>query len=186
MIISPTQEEIRAGWALQMKCELKRVALRQCRVSFEGTEGTFKGPFSLKHTYSSKANPLKDGALRIEVQFRFQGSDKSEPPLPLFSVECTFDLDYEIQDKSFQPLPESISAFKDGNAIFNCWPYTREFLHDMASRMELQLPPLPFLRILPQPKAVQAATPAPPIKRRRIRKLAPTESPESVKPSVKV
>jgi hypothetical protein len=69
----------------------------------------------------------------------------------LFSIECAFDLDYEINDKDFEPLPESISAFKDGNAIFNCWPYARELVSSLTSRMDLQVPALPFLRMAPKP-----------------------------------
>lgn len=180
MIISQTQDEIRAGWALQAKCELKRVALRQCRVSLEGAEEALKGPFSLKLSHISAASPIRSGVLRIEVRFQFQSYDKSEPPSSLFSIECAYDLDYEIQDKSFQPLSESIAAFKDGNAIFNCWPYAREFVQNMVTRMELHPPPLPFLRILPKPKEVQTVTAAP-RKRVRVRKIIATKSPEAVK-----
>jgi hypothetical protein len=79
----------------------------------------------------------------------------------LFGVECAFDIDYEIEDKSYIPSPESIAAFKDGNAIFNCWPYAREFVQNITIRMAVHPPPLPFLRIVPKrkPKAeVPAAT----------------------------
>jgi hypothetical protein len=79
-------------------------------------------------------------------------------------VECAFDLDYELADKSFQPSPESVTAFKDGNAVFNCWPYTREFVHNMAARMGLELPPLPLLRIVPKQAASE---PLPPKEQRK-------------------
>lgn len=88
--------------------------------------------------------------MRIEVRFNMQSYDSSEPPALLFGVECAFDVDYEIEDKSFQPSAESITAFKDGNAIFNCWPYARELVQNITSRMELHPPPIPLLRLIPK------------------------------------
>jgi len=98
---------------------------------------------------------LIDGTLRIEVVFRFQGFDSSEGKVPLFSIECSFDVEYEIES-GFQPSPEAIAVFKDGNAVFNCWPYAREFLQSITSRLGHQTPAIPLLRIVPKkadPKA---------------------------------
>lgn len=158
MIISQSQEEIKAAVTLQSKCELKRVGLRQCHASLEGTEAELTGPFSLRVSHNSIANAILDGFLRIEGRFQIQGYDSSESPSLLFSIECTFDLDYEIQDKSFEPSSQSIAAFKDGNAIFNCWPYARELVNSLTSRMDLHVPPLPFLRIVPKPRVKPTAT----------------------------
>src|ERR1035437_9701246 len=149
MIISQKPEEIREALALQSKCELKRVALRQCHASAEGAEEA-NGPFSLRVSHNSTANAIKDGILRVEVRFQIASYDAAEPPAMVFEVHCSFTLDYELEDPSFQPSAESIAAFKDGNAVFNCWSYTREFFQSIASRMELTPPPLPLLRIIPQ------------------------------------
>jgi hypothetical protein len=146
MIISQTPEEIRAALALQAKCELRRVALRQCNASAEKTQEA-KGPFSLRVSHNSTSNTIVDGVLRIEVRFQIECYDSSEPPSIVFDVNCSFVLDYGIEE-SFQPSAESIAAFKDGNAVFNCWSYMREFFQNIASRMELSPPPLPLLRII--------------------------------------
>lgn len=161
MIISQSQEEIRVAMTLQSKCELKRVSLRQCHASLEGNEGELTGPFSLRISHNAVANAIADGVLRIEVRFQAQGYDSSEPPALLFSIECAFDLDYQIQDKTVEPSPQSIAAFKDGNAIFNAWPYARELVNSLTSRMDLHAPPLPFLRIIPKPP--ETWQPAPPV-----------------------
>lgn len=150
MIISQSPEEIQAAIVLQSKCELIRVALRECHASAEGTEETMKAPFSLHISHNSTAHVVVDGILRIGVRFQIQGLDSSEPPSQLFGIGCVFDLDYEIKDTSFQPSEASIVAFKDGNAVFNCWPYTREFVQTMALRMSINPPVLPFLRIFPK------------------------------------
>jgi hypothetical protein len=150
MIISQSQEEILAASKLLQKCELKDIALRQCHVSLEGSEKHMKAPFSLKVSHNSIANAIADGMLRIEVRFQVQCYDSSDPVALLFNVESAFDADYEIEDRSFSPTPESITAFKDGNAIFNCWPYAREFVQSMTGRMAVHPPPLPLLRFVPK------------------------------------
>jgi hypothetical protein len=157
MIISQSQEEIQAAVALQSKCELKRISLRQCHASLEGTPADLAGPFSLRISHNSTANAILEGVLRIEGRFQVQGYDSSESPALLFSIECAFDLDYELQDKSFEPMAQSVAAFKDGNAIFNCWPYARELVDNLTSRMDLRVPALPFLRIVPKPPVARPA-----------------------------
>ena len=153
MVISQEPEEIRNAMALQTMCDLRRVALRSCQSSVESTEAIDRSAMSFRLSHSSSANAVLDGVLRIQVKFCVRGENGTEPPLRLFSLECAFDLDYELHDKSFQPRPESVTAFKDGNAVFNCWPYTREFVHNIMARMGLDLPPLPFLRIVPKQAA---------------------------------
>lgn len=150
MIISQDQTEIRAAFTLQSQCELKQVFLRKCQASLFGTEETLTRPFSLHLSHQSNAMPIKDGLLVINVQFHVESRDNSGQDNVFFNIDCSFEVQYRIQDESFQPSPESINAFKEGNAIFNCWPYAREFVQDMAARMAVHPPPLPFLRILPK------------------------------------
>ncbi len=150
MLISQDTKEIKAALALQSKCELAQVSLRQCHASLEGSEETLKEPFSIRLSHNSTANAISNGVLQIEVRFQFQTYDSGEPPSLLCSIVCAFDLKYEISDNAFQPTAESIAAFKDGNAIFNCWPYVREFMQSTSARMGLRTPPLPLLRIAPR------------------------------------
>ena len=57
------------------------------------------------------------------------------------------------QREGFEIASEHVKAFKDGNAIFNAWPYFREYLRNNLQRMGM--PPLtaPFLRLQPKPKS---------------------------------
>jgi hypothetical protein len=148
MIISQEPDAIKSAHLLQSRCELIRVALRQCHASVEGPQADKKPPFSLRVSHNSIAHALLDSILRIEVHFQVQSFDTSEQPSLIFSIDCAFDLDYVIEDKTYQPSRDSIAAFKDGNAVFNCWSYAREFVHSITSRMELQPPPLPLLRVV--------------------------------------
>ena len=87
--------------------------------------------------------------LAILADFKFESVDASEPPSSIFQIDCAFELIYELGD-SYHPTPEEIDAFKKGNAVFNCWPYVREFVQNMAARMGFQPPPIPLLRIKPK------------------------------------
>jgi hypothetical protein len=151
MIISQEHTEIEAARELISKSELKRLRLRRCYAVLEGEEIKLKEPFGLAQSHSVTAIGVIDGNLRVEVAFRFQGFDSSEGKAPLFGVECSFDLDYEVED-GYHPSPEAISAFKNGNAIFNCWPYARECVQNLTFRMGLRTPPLSLLRMIPKPR----------------------------------
>lgn len=181
MTISQKPEEIREALALMSKCELKRVALKECHTSAEATKDA-KGPFSVRVSHNSTANAILDGILRIEVRFQIESYDAAEPPAIIFNFQCSFTLDYELEDHSLAPSAESIAAFKDGNAVFNCWSYVREFFQSIASRMELSPPPLPLLRIIPQVQKKEESESRPHRVRRRVtmpvESVAATPTPE--------
>ncbi|MGA3206033.1 MAG: hypothetical protein ABSF12_26365, partial [Bryobacteraceae bacterium] len=116
-------------------------------------------PFSIRLSHHTDASTITDGILRVAVAYHFQSYDSSSPPSLHFSIECVFDAEYLIEDTSYQPSEESISAFKDGNAIFNTWPYAREFVQNTAARMSVQPPPIPFLRIITKPSPTKTKQP---------------------------
>jgi hypothetical protein len=97
-------------------------------------------------SHHSDASAITDGVLRVGVVYQFQSYDSSDSLH--FGIECEFDAVYLIEDTSYQPAEESISAFKDGNAVFNTWAYAREFVQSMAARMAVHPPPLPLLRLI--------------------------------------
>jgi len=92
MIISQNPEEIREALALQAKCQLRRVALRQCNASAEKTQEA-KGPFTIRVSHNSTSNTIVDGILRIEVRFQIECYDAAESPSIVFDVHCSFVLD---------------------------------------------------------------------------------------------
>ena len=152
MTISQTPEEINAAVGLQIKTELIRVALRGCNVTGPNTPTESPGPFVLKISYVSVADPFQSGLLRVSVSFKVEGVDDDDTgsPVEVFGIACSFWLEYRVSDLSFEPSQEALAAFKDGNAVFNCWPYAREFVQNLTARMSINAAPLPFLRLLPK------------------------------------
>jgi preprotein translocase subunit SecB len=41
--------------------------------------------------------------------------------------------------------PEVVSRFKETDALILLWPYLRQMLHDLTTRLRLDVPPLPII-----------------------------------------
>ena len=147
MLISPTREEFKAAQSLQTHCDLRQIALLRC-AGWRAPAGTqLSEPYTLNESHSSTAR-LIDDALAVEVSFEAYAVDANK--IKVFSVECAYELCYGLID-GYRPEGNGVEAFKNGNAIFNCWPYFREFFQNLTSRMGQTPPPLPFLRVAPKP-----------------------------------
>ena len=157
MLISQTKEQIQALSAIQAHCEIEGITLLSCDVKRAKAGSTrFKEPYSVKPAVSNIATSRQDGSLVVEVSFEYSAWDSSEPSERLFLVNCTFEVSYTLLH-GYSPTPEQISSFGRGTAVFNCWPYAREFLRDITSRIGHQTPTLPLLRIVP--KNIDVTTP---------------------------
>ena len=116
------------------------------------TDAASQDPISVEFTFRSKALEAPAGILRIEIAFKMTGA-QPDSPTPVVSVDCAYAVDYTIIREGFTPSAEQVKAFKDGNAIFNVWPYFREYLQ--SSLVKMGLPPLtaPFLCLKPKPSS---------------------------------
>lgn len=66
------------------------------------------------------------------------------------NIEATFLLLYNI--KSLEDLDdETFRSFAEVNGTYNAWPYWREFVQSITSRMELPPLTVPVFRIAPAP-----------------------------------
>jgi len=149
MQISQDSREITSAFAVQSRCELKRILLSSCEALRNGDETDFQSPFELKFAHECLKTQIHASRLVIELRFSFEGKDSSESERSMFRVGCGFELIYDLHGK-VRPTDEEIDAFKKGNAVFNCWPYVREFVQQTAARMGFQPPPIPLLRIQPK------------------------------------
>jgi hypothetical protein len=147
--ISQTAEQIRALTAFQEHCEIHNITLLSSTVTRAKAGTEFREPFSVKPVLSNIAWSLQMDLFVVEVSFEYGAWDSSEPQVRLFSVNCTFEVTYLIRD-GYTPAEEEKSSFGRGTAVFNCWPYAREFLRDITARMGHPTPVLPLLRIMPK------------------------------------
>ena len=65
-----------------------------------------------------------------------------EPEYDIFlAIEGSFEAIPEVEISD----PEEIKKFKSSDAAILLWPYLRQTLHDITTRMRLGLPPLPII-----------------------------------------
>lgn len=152
LLIEHDREQLKSVLAVQRHAELTRLRLLRCEAEVFDWQAEPGASLSLSLKREAKHQPSPKGTLRIEVEFEFLAKSSSESAQHVFRVRCVYDLEYRLSE-DFRPSEEQVAAFKDGNAVFNCWPYAREFVHDLTTRMGLQVPPLPLLRIVPKVSA---------------------------------
>lgn len=164
IIIQQTAEEARLAFELHTHAEIDSVRLRKARVASRSILDPVSGPVALRFWFKARQVQAPNGVLRLQIVFRLSGeqekavsereSEAAKEPLVL--VECTWELDYRLAE-GYQPAPSTVRAFKDGNAIFTCWPYFREYLQNTVTRMNLPPLTVPLLRLMPKPPAKKTA-----------------------------
>lgn len=155
-VLSPTKEEIKLSSAISNVSTLSEIVLTRCSVSGDRRVALVQ-PFNMSCSVVSTKADVEDDRLTIEIDFEFRSLDASVPGKIVVLVECTFGLTYRLAD-GFVPEQPSIDAFSKGNAVYNCWPYLREFVQSIAARMGHSPPPVPLLRVQPQKAAEPKAT----------------------------
>jgi hypothetical protein len=160
--IEQTKEEMALAFEVHRNAAICAVRLRRSRMAGQTLEEAPEGPIRVKFTLKSRSATAPKGKLRVEVDFRMAGEIEAQAAerqaskkQTVASVDCTYVVDYQLRE-GFVPSAKQVKAFKDGNVIFNCWPYFREYLQESVQRMGL--PPLtaPFLRVQPKlPKAAE-------------------------------
>lgn len=88
----------------------------------------------------------KDGVFYVLASFDLQvlADDKKTPAVTL---GATFELRYTVPEDLGEVTKEELTAFAEVNAIFNAWPYWREFIQSMFVRMNLPPVTLPVFRL---------------------------------------
>jgi hypothetical protein len=149
MRLSQTTEQIKALAAFQNHCEIERITLQSCSASRAKAGAEFKEPFEVKPALSNISSSIHGQNFVVEVSFEYAAWDSSEPPERIFKVDCTFEVSYGLRD-DYLPTEDERISFSKGTAVFNCWPYAREFFSDITSRLGHVPPALPLLRIVPK------------------------------------
>jgi len=149
MQITQTSEQIKALSTFQGHCEIEGITLLACSTSRAKAGTSFKEPFSVKPALSNISSSIQGNQFVVEVSFEYSAWDASEPSQRLFLINCTFETIYRIRH-DYSPNEEEKQSFSRGTAVFNCWPYAREFLRDVTARLGHQTPALPLLRITPK------------------------------------
>mgnify|MGYP005829204143 CR=1 FL=1 len=157
IIIEQNPDEIRLAFEVNQNASIDRIRLARAKVASRGMDEPPRSPIAVMFNFKSKPVNSPDGVMRIAIMFRMAGVEEKEEAKretkrePVVLVECAYEVDYVLRE-GFPITPDHVKAFQDGNAVFNAWPYFREYLQNSLQRMGL--PPLtaPFLRLQPKPK----------------------------------
>lgn len=164
IVIEQDQDETRLAFEVHRNAAIHRIRLARAKIASHATDEGPGTPIAVTFQFKSKPMSAPSNVLRLDIAFRMAGAGEQGKAIggsqakqpaekrrePVVLVECGYEVDYVLRE-GFKITPEHVKAFKDGNAIFNVWPYFREYLQSNLQRMDL--PPLtaPFLRLEPKP-----------------------------------
>ena len=149
VVITQTPDEIGQSISVHSKAALKRVRLIATSansVQIDDRE-TIKLNCDIQHRTKTATLDAQTLATPIEFRMTLRDTDVGDEDDPFFHVEALFEAVYEL-DAGFEPTLDEIQSFARGNAVLNCWPFWREYVRDLAHRMEQPTPFVPFLRLM--------------------------------------
>lgn len=148
-----TPDELAAEMAavVQLKDIRLERSICRCDVSADNL------PNEISHTYSASQALDAEGRLNARIAFNLAVSSAAAASsrVPI-QIEATFVVLYDLlKEHSFSDA--HAAAFADRNAVFNAWPYWREFVQSMTVRMGLPALTLPVFRIRSAPATADTA-----------------------------
>jgi hypothetical protein len=156
--IQQDQEKLEAAFRFQTNAQIDDIQLLECSSSVSETIAVSEVQIRLGLQTETGILPAPEGFARFAAHIKVVGEPVAEEQKgkQLFAVTCRYALRYSLKP-GYTPTPEDLDGFKEGNAMFHCWPYFRELVQNLTARMALQIPPLPMLRLSPPAKPVPKA-----------------------------
>ncbi len=147
MIIEQDKDQLRNAIGLHTKAEIRLIRLVESRVySRSRIESITPVGLNFKIDFKPGSSSVEGDALTVETEFTFLITQEDDTEHPVIRINCRFEGLYHLIP-DYVPSKEQVEAFRAGNAIFNCWPFFREYVQNTTVRMGVPPPPIPFLRI---------------------------------------
>lgn len=144
-------------------------------VPFPDVLNTQSLPAKMELKHSVVIDHTGDGLLAYLVAFEARAlpvsgseedEDEEDAVMAIFAARATYRAVYSLRGEA-APNREDLAVFGASNAVYNCWPYWREFLGNATSRVGLATFTAPILVVQPrkrkdalQPASEQKAIPA--------------------------
>ena len=77
----------------------------------------------------------------LGVRIVKQPSQEGQEPDPVFQIEATFQVDYELTGDVEE---NALKEFAEYNAVHNAWPFWRQFVFSTAKQADLPCPDIPL------------------------------------------
>lgn len=150
------KREQRADLKLAIKIseqvELKEVKLLMSEFSQLPTADQGEKLFDIDRTVRVEANREKN-MIVVFPSFELKGYsdiEKAKHNKPFLKIRAMFALVYEAKDLS-ELSDKAFDSFGHANGVYNAWPYWREFVQNVTTRMGLPSLTIPVFRIVSQP-----------------------------------
>lgn len=151
VILQQDETALKAAVRFQVNVELENIKLIECTAEALRDAPEDDADLRVCLNIETKVVSIGKGVARFAVKITAEGTPKetSDDASALFRIVCGHQLSYRI-NPAYSPKEEEIAAFREGNTVFHCWPYSREVIQNLAMRMELSISPLPALRVVPK------------------------------------
>ena len=148
IFIERNQDQNKAAWAFFSRADLQQIALVSSAAKRVRDWAALQQPLRTDVHFEPASVHLTENLASFKTEFAFTAVDSSSPAAEAIKISCEFEASYELNN-GYKPSPGEVQAFREGNAIVNCWPFFREFVQSTAVRMNLPAPPIPFLLLAP-------------------------------------
>jgi hypothetical protein len=117
--------------------------LYECEAKGAGPPNAAAGPVPLTADLDSAVSLMNDSGIDFAVTLRVACEGELT-----FHIETTFLLRYRFFDLDKPPSKTELSAFCKSYPAVAAWPFMRETVQALASRMGFPTEPLPLLRLV--------------------------------------
>lgn len=152
IVITRPFKEVELAGGVARNSELIGISMQKSTVDLVGIQRnislkTKSGRLTLKLDYKNLKRGLDGDELWVEVQLgaRVYFSDKKQASIA-GHWSIVLRIEYKLLN-NFRPEPAALKAFARTNALFNCWPYWREYCGNVIYRANLPALTLPLLHM---------------------------------------
>lgn len=144
------EREAQQAEALQARLQLRDISLYGCEAQGAGPPNAKVDPVPLTASMfigridlDSEVSLMNDSGLDFAVTLRVACEGKLT-----FHIQTTFLVRYQFFDLAKRASKTELRAFRKSYPAIAAWPYIRETVHALASRMGFPTEPLPLLRLV--------------------------------------
>ena len=123
-LIRQDKIEVHAAHRFQVNAELRDVQLLDCLASISEGKAQLEDRLRLGMKMEPSVLHVSEGQAKFAVSISVFGDPNEavvEADQHLFQVVSRYALVYDLRP-GYVPPQQELDAFKDGNAIFHCWP----------------------------------------------------------------
>jgi len=137
------EREAKQAEALQARLHLQDISLYECEAQGAGPPNATVDPVHLTADLDSAVSLMSGSGVDFAVTLRVACEGELT-----FHIQTTFLVRYQFFNLAKRASKTELAAFRKSYPAIAAWPYIRETVHALASRMGFPTEPLPLLRLV--------------------------------------